>query len=113
MTSRPTPESPRRPARRDAIAVIGASCRLPQAQDPQAFWRLLCQGRSAVGEVPADRWDPGALAEADVPQGLRDAARHGGFLDRVDEFDADFFGVSPREAAAMDPQQRLMLELSW
>ncbi|KKK06314.1 hypothetical protein LQ51_09085, partial [Micromonospora sp. HK10] len=81
--------------------MIGMSCRLPQAPDPSAFWRLLRDGRSAIGETPADRWDdPGAI-------------RHGGFLDRVDEFDADFFGISPREASAMDPQQRLMLELAW
>ncbi|MEU1689470.1 SDR family NAD(P)-dependent oxidoreductase, partial [Micromonospora sp. NPDC005707] len=84
-----------------AIAVIGMSCRLPLAPDPSAFWRLLRDGRSAIGETPADRWDdPGAV-------------RHGGFLERVDEFDADFFGISPREASAMDPQQRLVLELAW
>jgi acyl transferase domain-containing protein len=39
--------------------------------------------------------------------------RRGGFLDRIDELDADFFGISPREAAIMDPQQRLVLELGW
>ncbi|NUP52997.1 MAG: hypothetical protein HOW97_37585, partial [Catenulispora sp.] len=103
----------RRPARRDAVAVIGASCRLPQAPDPEAFWELLRTGRSVVGQVPADRWDPAALDGADVPEALAAAARHGAYLDRVDEFDPDFFGVSPREAASMDPQQRLMLELSW
>ncbi|MFG2052915.1 SDR family NAD(P)-dependent oxidoreductase [Micromonospora sp. NPDC048930] len=83
------------------VAVIGLACRLPGAADPGAFWRLLRAGASAVGEVPADRW------RADG------AVRHGAFLDDVGGFDADFFGVSPREAAAMDPQQRLMLELAW
>ncbi|MEU1284821.1 beta-ketoacyl synthase N-terminal-like domain-containing protein, partial [Kitasatospora sp. NPDC005856] len=87
-----------------AIAIVGLSCRLPQAPDPAAFWQLLAQGRSAVSATPADRW-PGA----DRAAGLR----HGAFLDDVDRFDAAFFGISPREAASMDPQQRLMLELSW
>ncbi|MFC4561003.1 type I polyketide synthase [Nocardiopsis mangrovi] len=87
-----------------AIAVIGMACRFPGAAGPGAFWRLLADGASAVGEVPDDRGD------------LRRAAggpRRGGFLDRVDAFDAGFFGIAPREAAAMDPQQRLMLELGW
>ena len=39
--------------------------------------------------------------------------RWGGFLDRVDEFDADFFGISPREAVRVDPQHRLLLEVAW
>ena len=39
--------------------------------------------------------------------------RWGGFLDRIDEFDADFFGISPREAERLDPQQRLLLETAW
>ncbi|VVJ20832.1 Modular polyketide synthase [Amycolatopsis camponoti] len=86
----------------EPVAVVGLSCRLPGADGPAAFWRLLTEGRSAITEVPAGRWDP---AETGV--------RQGGFLDAVDRFDAAFFGISPREATAMDPQQRLVLELAW
>ncbi|MFJ9697877.1 beta-ketoacyl synthase N-terminal-like domain-containing protein, partial [Kitasatospora sp. NPDC101183] len=82
------------------IAVIGLSCRLPGAPDPSAFWELLSHGKDAVGAPPAGRWSA-------------DAPAHGAFLDRVDHFDAAFFGIAPREAAAMDPQQRLLLELGW
>ncbi|WP_229695706.1 type I polyketide synthase, partial [Streptomyces lacrimifluminis] len=92
------------------IAVIGIACRLPQAADPDSFWQLLKEGRSAIGQVPKDRWGPGAQ---DADGALRDVVRHGGYLDRVDAFDAAFFGISPREARAMDPQQRMMLELAW
>ncbi|MEU7136735.1 type I polyketide synthase [Streptomyces sp. NPDC046261] len=89
----------------EAVAVVGMSCRFPQAPDPSAFWRLLTAGASAVTQVPAGRWTlPGS-----APAGIR----HGGFIDDVDRFDPAFFGISPREAAAMDPQQRLMLELAW
>jgi acyl transferase domain-containing protein len=83
----------------DDVAVVGMSCRLPGAPEPDAFWRLLRTGTDAVTRVPADRVDPGM--------------GRGGFLDRVGDFDPAFFGISPREAAAMDPQQRLMLELGW
>ncbi|MET7402803.1 type I polyketide synthase [Dactylosporangium sp. NPDC005572] len=83
----------------EPIAVIGVACRLPGAEDPAAFWRLLRAGGDAVGAAPPDR-------------GLPDGTV-GGFLDRVDGFDAAFFRMSPREAAATDPRQRLMLELSW
>jgi acyl transferase domain-containing protein/NADPH:quinone reductase-like Zn-dependent oxidoreductase len=95
---------PPSPAPETMIAVVGMSCRLPMAADPEAFWRLLSEGASAVGQVPADRWNARTVPPA---------ARHGAFLDRVDAFDAGFFGISPREAVAMDPRQRLVLELSW
>ncbi|MEU4116049.1 beta-ketoacyl synthase N-terminal-like domain-containing protein [Kitasatospora sp. NPDC028055] len=87
------------------IAVIGLSCRLPGAPDPDSFWNALINARSAVSEAPADRW------RRDEP--LAEDIRFGGFLDGIDLFDADFFTISPREAAATDPQQRLLLELGW
>ncbi|MEV7020347.1 SDR family NAD(P)-dependent oxidoreductase, partial [Streptomyces sp. NPDC093991] len=88
----------------ESIAVVGVSCRLPGAATPEEFWRMLADGRSAVGQVPAGRW------QEEPPE---EAARRGAFLDEVDRFDAAFFGISPREARAMDPQQRLTLELCW
>ncbi|MYU67546.1 type I polyketide synthase, partial [Streptomyces sp. SID69] len=95
------------------IAVIGLACRLPGAADPAAFWRLLSEGTDAITEVPPDRWDGAAVADADPSEPGRTDIRRGGFLDRVGHFDAGFFGLSPKEAAAMDPQQRLVLELAW
>ncbi|MFJ9112622.1 SDR family NAD(P)-dependent oxidoreductase [Streptomyces sp. NPDC102283] len=92
-----------------AVAVVGMSCRVPGAEDADAFWRLLNDGVDAITEVPAGRWDLDA-----VPEGLESAGlRRGGFLGEVADFDGDFFGISPREAEAMDPRQRLALELSW
>ncbi|AWW42211.1 type I polyketide synthase [Streptomyces cadmiisoli] len=80
------------------------SCRLPGAGHPAAFWDLLSRGDSAITPVPDGRWGP---------DGASLGAGKGGFLESVADFDAPFFGVSPREAAAMDPQQRLVLELTW
>ncbi|TDC97019.1 acyltransferase domain-containing protein, partial [Nonomuraea deserti] len=86
----------------DAVAIVGISCRLPQAPDPQSFWQLLRDGRDAITDVPSGRWN------APETSSLR-----GGFIDGIAEFDAEFFGVSPNEAAMIDPQQRLLMELSW
>ncbi|WFE35246.1 type I polyketide synthase [Micromonospora sp. WMMD975] len=91
----------------EPIAVIGMACRLPQAPDPDAFWRLLATGGDAVTDAPTDRWPAERLATAEP------GARRGGYLSGVGGFDAGFFGVGPREALAMDPQQRLTLELAW
>jgi acyl transferase domain-containing protein/acyl-CoA synthetase (AMP-forming)/AMP-acid ligase II/acyl carrier protein len=89
----------------EPIAIVGIGCRFPGAEGTAEFWRLLCDGVDAVTKVPKDRWD------VNSPDGR--AARWGGFLDHVDEFDAQFFGISPREASRMDPQQRLLLEVAW
>ena len=82
----------------EPIAVVGVSCRLPGAPTPEEFWQLLTHGRDAIQDVPAGRGG---------------GPERGGFLDAIDEFDAGFFLISPREAAALDPQQRLLLELAW
>uniref|UniRef100_UPI0038D20B53 type I polyketide synthase n=1 Tax=Streptomyces solicavernae TaxID=3043614 RepID=UPI0038D20B53 len=97
----------------DSIAVIGLSCRLPGAPDPDAFWTLLREGANGITEAPQDRWDTESLYDPDTSLPGRMSTKWGGFLDRVGHFDPEFFGISPKEAAAMDPQQRLLLELSW
>ncbi|ODB78622.1 type I polyketide synthase [Micromonospora chalcea] len=98
----------------EAVAVIGIGCRLPGGVDgPESFWRLLTEGRDAVREVPADRWDADELHTDDATTPGRTTTRWGGFLDRIDQFDPHFFGIAAHEAARMDPQQRLLAEVTW
>ena len=96
------------------FAIVGVACRFPGGADsPAAFWRLLCDGVDALREIPADRFDVNRMFDRDSSVPGRIYTRRGGFIDRVDRFDAGFFGVSPREAKHIDPQQRLLLELVW
>jgi 3-oxoacyl-(acyl-carrier-protein) synthase/SAM-dependent methyltransferase len=99
--------------RHEPIAIIGMGCRFPGAQTPEEFWRLLDEGRTAIREVPSDRWENELLFDADRDAPGRIAIRAAGFLDDIAGFDAAFFGIAPREAASMDPQQRLLLEVAW
>jgi microcystin synthetase protein McyG len=101
-------------SRVEPVAVVGVGCRFPGgAVDPESFWQLLREGRSGVREVPAERWNVEEFFDADPETPGKSYARHGGFLDRIDQFEPQFFGITPREAASMDPQQRLLLEVSW
>lgn len=96
------------------IAVVGLACRFPGGVvDAESFWTLLTGGGTGISEVPADRWDVDAYYSADPTAPDRSYARHGGFVDDVRGFDADLFGIPPREAASIDPQHRMMLEVAW
>ena len=100
----------------EPIAVVGMGCRFPGGvNNPDQYWDLLQAGRSGIVGVPANRWDADAFYADDhsVPGTI--CTRDGGFITtwQPDEFDAEFFSISPREAAAMDPQQRLLLEVAW
>lgn len=101
-------------ARHEPIAIVGMACRVPGgAEDADAFWQLLAEGRDVVGEVPADRWDVDAYYDPDPTKLGKARTKAGGFLENIDQFEPSFFGMSPREAAGVDPQQRLLLEVTW
>ncbi|ROQ57420.1 tylactone synthase/type I polyketide synthase PikAI [Streptomyces sp. 840.1] len=75
------------------IAVVGMACRLPGADTPDAFWQLLRTGNHGITRQEDGTWRAA--------------------LENHGEFEAEFFGMSPAQAAATDPQQRLVLELGW
>jgi myxalamid-type polyketide synthase MxaE and MxaD len=95
------------------IAIVGMGCRFPGASNPDAYWRLLREGRCSIGEIPPDRFDVEGIFDPRPGRPGKISNRWGGFLEDVDRFDADFFGILPREALHMDPQQRLLMEVSW
>ena len=98
----------------EPVAVVGMSCRFaPDLDSLDKLWRFLSEGRSAVGEMPAKRWEPYAASSPRATAILRGTTRLGSFMDDIEGFDADFFGISPREAEYLDPQQRVVLELAW
>src|SRR5258707_836172 len=102
-----------RDIQQDPIAIIGIGCRFPGASDPFEFWQLLREGRSAIREVAADRWQVDAFYDPEPALPGKTVSRWGGFLDEVDQFDWQAFRMLPREVKHMDPQQRILLEVAW
>ena len=97
----------------EPIAVIGLGCRLPgDIHGPDALWNFLADGRSAVGTVPAERWESFDDGSPETRAALARTTRWGSFLSGVEDFDAEFFDISPSEADRIDPQQRLLLEVA-
>ncbi|KAL4948108.1 ketoacyl-synt-domain-containing protein [Aspergillus filifer] len=98
----------------DLLAIVGMACRMPGgANDPEAFWELLEQGRDACTTVPPDRFD---LETHYDPTGKTENAAqtpYGNFIDRPGYFDAAFFAMSPKEAEQTDPMQRLAITTAY
>ena len=98
----------------EPIAIVGIGCRLPGGvNSAEAFWDVLREGRELITEIPPDRWDLNLHYDPDPARPLTQHVKRGGFVDGIDQFDAAFFGITPREAVCMDPQQRLLLEVAW
>jgi acyl transferase domain-containing protein/acyl carrier protein/2-polyprenyl-3-methyl-5-hydroxy-6-metoxy-1,4-benzoquinol methylase len=87
------------------IAIIGMSGQFGAANDLDAFWEVLKNGKSLIGDVPASRWQ--GYTNNEGPKWT------GSFLLDIDKFDPVFFKISGNEAEMMDPQQRLFLEHCW
>ena len=97
----------------EPIAIVGVGCRFPKAKNSESFWHLLRNGIDAIASVPKERWDIDTFYDPNPKAPGKMNTRWGGFLDKVDWFDADFFGISPEEVEHTDPQQRLFLEVAW
>ena len=105
--------SAKSPIEAPRFAVIGYAARFPGAPDADAFWEILSEGRDAVSEIPADRWDVDEFFDPEPGVPGKVVTRRAGFVEDVTGFDAPFFGMSTREVRLMDPQHRLLLETAW
>lgn len=96
----------------EPIALVGLSCRFPQAIGKEGYWKMLTEGRNVLTRMPEERWN---LLKGSDEIFLRDPNHPywGGYLSDVSAFDAYFFGISPREALRMDPQHRILLEVAY
>jgi acyl transferase domain-containing protein len=90
--------------------VSGAACRYGTAWNANELWRLLANGSDEIREIPSQRWSWESQSKAMEGKSV---SKWGGFVEKIDVFDAAFFGVSPREAKGMDPQHRMLLECAW
>ncbi|MBV8934876.1 MAG: polyketide synthase, partial [Alphaproteobacteria bacterium] len=97
----------------ESIAIVGASCRFPGAENLEEFWQLLVSAEDAVAEVDDRRWSTRLYYHPDRAEPGKSYTWSAGLITGVDLFEPSFFGISPREATQMDPQQRLLLELVW
>ncbi|BBX97573.1 type I polyketide synthase [Mycobacterium lacus] len=114
LESDPSRRRPARTSLEEPIAVIGMGCRFPGGiTGPEALWQFLCERRSSIAEVPPERWQPFDDGSPETAASLARTTKWGSFLPDVAAFDAEFFEISPSEAAKMDPQQRLLLEVAW
>lgn len=101
-------------AEREPIAIVGMGCRYPGGvRTPDDFWELLSSGRDILRDIPGERWDVEAHYDPEVTVPGKMYVRQGYYLDDIDQFDPQFFGLSPREAKSLDPQQRMVMEVTW
>lgn len=93
------------------IAIVGMAAHLPGADGLDAYWDNLKSGIRSISDL-----DEAALEAAGEPLARirhRNYVPAAATLDGFQNFDAEFFGLSPKEAAIMDPQHRQFLEVSW
>ncbi len=96
----------------EPVAILGVGARFPGAADAPAFQRMILAGAVQAGPVPGRRWDHSLVYSPNLRLANRTPAQAAAFMDDIDRFAPEFFGLSPKRAKVMDPQQRLMLEIS-
>ena len=109
--SRPRGQPGSTPDPAEPVAILGMAGRFPGAPDLDTFWDRLVDGRGGVRDFDEAELRAAGVAEAEFRSPGYVAAA--GWLDGVEDFDAEFFRLTPREAEVLDPQQRLFLECAW
>src|SRR5436190_2879780 len=94
----------------NGIAVIGLGGRFPKARNIEAFWQNLRSGVEAISFFSDDELREAGVA---IPEDQANFVKARAVLEEADKFDAEFFGINPKEAEIMDPQHRLFLECAW
>lgn len=97
----------------EPIAIIGMSCRFPSANSIDEYWELLKNGIDAISDIPSTRWNVEDYFDKNPDISGKMYTRKGGFIENMNQFDAKFYGIAPKEANQIDPQQRLLLDISW
>ncbi|MDY7093374.1 MAG: amino acid adenylation domain-containing protein [Acidobacteriota bacterium] len=95
----------------EPIAIIGMAGRFPGAWSVDELWRNLCGGEEAVSFFTDEELEASGVSVEERRR--KDYVAAAAVLDGVEDFDAGFFGFTPREAEILDPQQRLFLEVAW
>ena len=96
---------------RTDIAIVGMSCRFPDADSINAYWENLKEGKQSIKPLSEEELGLSGISETIYNQD--NYVRAASYIRDIEYFDAGFFKYSPREAALLDPQQRIMLELSY
>ncbi len=99
---------------KEPIALVGIGCRFPgNVKGPDEFWEGLKNGMDAISDIPGNRWKNDAFYDPNPNKAGKIKTKKGGFLNDIDKFDADFFGIYPKAAERIDPQQRMLLEVTY
>lgn len=91
------------------VAIVGLSCRFPDANSPTQFWENLMEGRCSIKEIPATRW-PAKKFYSATPKPDKSSSMWAALIDDIDCFDKDFFNLTEQEATLIDPQERLLMQ---
>lgn len=98
----------------EPIAIIGMACRFADGiNNIHDYWQALIDGRNTVTSIPIERWDKEAYYDSSKDTPGKINIKKIGWIKNIDQFDAEFFNITPREAVDMDPQHRLLLEVAW
>ena len=94
------------------IAVVGMACRFPGADNILQYWNNLLEGRDTIKHFSDEELSKFELNFNELKD-RSDYVKARGVLNDIDKFDAEFFGMTPAEAASTDPQHRVWLETAW